>query len=321
VSEESAPKPHRILAAGLSPARQQILVFDRFRPGEVNRASEVHWCGSGKVLNVGIALAQLSGATSVCRTLSVIGARARSAIEPEMAALGVECRWIETQRPTRICTTILDRSTGQATELVENAPPLSLDEVARFRAAFGEEAADADAIVLSGSLPAGTPVALYRELLEMTHARAILDARGPELLAALERRPFLVKPNREELAQTVGRELSNDADLHTSMRELNQRGAEWVVVTHGANAAWASHGDALYRVEPLIVSQVVNAIGSGDCLAAAVAWASVTGTPMLDALRFGIGAAAENLGTLLPARLDPARVAKLAAGVRVEVVR
>jgi tagatose 6-phosphate kinase len=321
VSKAGAPKPHRILAAGLSPAWQQILVFDRFRSGEVNRASEVHWCGSGKVLNVGIALAQLAGSTSVCRTLSVISARARAAIEPELAALGVECRWIETQRPTRICTTILDRSTGQATELVENASPLSPDEVAQFRAAFREEAADADSIELSGSLPSGTPVTLYREFLETTSALAVLDARGPELLAALERRPFLVKPNREELAQTLGRELSNGADLHRAMRELNQRGAEWVVATHGANAAWASNGDALYRVEPLIVPKVVNAIGSGDCLAAAVASATVAGMPMLDALRFGIAAAAENLGTLLPARLDPARVAELASGVRVETVR
>ena len=30
-----------ILSAGLTPAWQQILVFDRFRYGEVNRAAEV----------------------------------------------------------------------------------------------------------------------------------------------------------------------------------------------------------------------------------------------------------------------------------------
>jgi len=40
-----------ILVAGLTPAWQQILRFDDFRPGEVNRASEVQWCCSGKVLN------------------------------------------------------------------------------------------------------------------------------------------------------------------------------------------------------------------------------------------------------------------------------
>ncbi len=45
-----------ILAAGLSPAWQQIVVLDALSVGEVNRAREVHWCASGKVLNVGLAL-------------------------------------------------------------------------------------------------------------------------------------------------------------------------------------------------------------------------------------------------------------------------
>ena len=49
-----------ILSAGLTPAWQQILVFDAFHPGEVNRAVEAHWCSSGKVLNAGIAAQHLS---------------------------------------------------------------------------------------------------------------------------------------------------------------------------------------------------------------------------------------------------------------------
>ena len=44
-----------ILSAGLTPAWQQILVFDGFRYGEVNRAAEAVWCASGKVFNAGIA--------------------------------------------------------------------------------------------------------------------------------------------------------------------------------------------------------------------------------------------------------------------------
>ena len=45
-----------ILAAGLTPAWQQILCFDDVQPGRSEPRSEVHWCASGKVLNVGMAL-------------------------------------------------------------------------------------------------------------------------------------------------------------------------------------------------------------------------------------------------------------------------
>jgi 1-phosphofructokinase family hexose kinase len=299
-------KPQRVLVAGLSPAWQQILVFDEFHAGEVNRAREVHWCASGKVLNVGIALAHLGHIENgfESRILSVIGGPARALIESEFNELEMDCRWVETARPTRICTTILDRATSRTTELVENAATLSVDEVARFRGAFCEEATAADVVVLTGSLPSGVPTTFFRELLQHTKARTILDIRGPELLAALDCNPFLVKPNREELSKTFNRALTTDEELHAAMRELNARGARWVVVTQGVNAVWASNDGAVYRFDPPHVPNVVNPIGSGDCLAAGIAWSTARGIDPLKAISFGIAAAADNVGQLLPGRIQ-----------------
>jgi 1-phosphofructokinase family hexose kinase len=296
------------------------MVFDEFSPGKVNRACEVHWCGSGKVLNVGIALASLATTDTGCstRVLSLIGSRARAAIDLELAELAVVCHWIETTAETRICTTIVERKSGRTTELVENARPLTTDEVERFREAFAEEAARAEVVILSGSLP---QVATFRdtffgELLATTRARAILDIRGPELLAALACRPFCVKPNRDELATTLGRELVSTGDLHAAMRELNDRGAEWVVVTHGPDTVWASHGGSFYKFKPPHIEKVVNPIGSGDCLAAGIACATASGTEMIEAIQFGIAAACDNVGQLLPARIDAKRIAELRSRVR-----
>ena len=50
-----------ILVTGLTPAWQQIYLFDSFQTGEVNRAQQAWQCASGKNLNVGYALKQLSG--------------------------------------------------------------------------------------------------------------------------------------------------------------------------------------------------------------------------------------------------------------------
>ena len=311
----------KVLAAGLSPALQQILVFDEFHPGEVNRAREVCWCASGKVLNVGIALAHLNGNENVDfrpRVLSVIGPRARAAIDPEFAELGVDCRWIETAAETRICTTILDRATGRTTELVENAASLTSNEIDRFQQTFADQAASAEVIVFTGSLPPGVPTTLVRDLLRDTPARAVLDIRGPELLAALKCRPLCIKPNREELSKTLNRQLNSDAELQAAMRELNQQGAQWVVVTHGPNAVWVSHVDQLYRLQPPHAQSVINPIASGDCLAAGIAWATAGGRDMLDAIRFGIAAAVDNVGQLLPARLDRERIALREKEVAIE---
>jgi 1-phosphofructokinase family hexose kinase len=305
-----------ILAAGLTPAWQQILSFDQFVPGEVNRAIRVEWCASGKVLNVGMALHHL-GARA--QTLSLIGGRTGDAIRGEFASRNIPARWIESQTPTRTCTTILDGQTHQTTELVENSAPIAEEDLQLFRGAFQEEAARAEWVVLSGSLPVGVPATLYRELMRDCPGKVILDVRGTELSQALTERPFLVKPNRAELARTVGRDLSTEEETLDAMRELNSQGAQWVVVTHGAKSVLASHETEAFRLLPPQVP-VVNPIACGDCFAAGLAWGFSQGHSPMESLRLGVAAAAENLSQVLPARLNPERVRKIAETVRSDVI-
>ena len=314
-----------IVAAGLSPAWQQILVFDRFTRGEVNRAVETCACASGKVINVGLALSSL-GVTS--KTVSVLGGRSGALIEEEFALAGVAAHWIRDPATTRTCTTIIERSTGEITELVENAAMIEARSCAAFLDVMRTEALSAKWIVLSGSLPpiAGraTNRTLYRELLEAighgpsapTHAtsRVILDARGPEMVECLACRPFLVKPNREELAATVGRDLPDEAALIAAMREINTRGAEWILVTHGAKEVWLSSTTELWRFTPPQI-EVVNAIGCGDCLTAGLVASLANGHDLPTSVRYGIAAAGDNASQLLPARLNPQRVQELAKRV------
>ncbi len=296
-----------ILAAGLTPAWQQILVLDSLNPGHVNRARETHWAASGKVVNAGLALHHL-GAASM--TLAMLGGLPGKSIDEEYKRLGAPHRWIWSERTTRVCTTVLDRSSHLTTEFVENAAPVSAGELASFVRAYEENAKHARLVVLSGSLPTGTPATLYRDLIEKTPGQVVLDASGKELEEALPCRPLLVKPNREEIGRTLGLPLRSDSDLKEAMAEVHRRGARTVLVSHGGDALWA-YWDSGFRVFHPPGIDVVNPIGSGDCLAAGVAAALGDGLDMVDAIRFGMAAAADNAAALLPSRLDPDRVRAL----------
>lgn len=304
-----------ILSAGLTPSYQQIMVFDSWRRGAVSRARQVTWHVQGKVLNAGIAAHHLGGPSL---TLSPLGGSPMHDIEREFVKLGIPHRWIETQTGTRVCTTLIDRTDGSITELVENGRPMSDVELAEFHRAFEEEAAKAEAVVIAGSLPDGVPSQYYRDLVEHIHCPAVLDFRGEGLLAVLDLKPFIVKPNREELAHTVGKSLDSDDDLLHAMRSLNHRGAEWSVVTDGPKPVWATSERKAYRLHPVPDVQVVNAIGSGDAMAAALAWATRAGWDIVRSVQFGIAAATDNLGQLETCRLDPERVRCLAEKVVVE---
>jgi len=306
-----------IVAAGLSPAWQTVMRFPALAPGEVNRATSVLRCGSGKVLNVAIALEALGCAT---RVVTVLGGAAGAAAGAECSARTIDLIAVPTAAETRCCTTLLDDATGRTTELVENAGPVGPDELGAFMAAYRRAAADAVVVVLSGSLPAGTPATLYRDLLAHTPGPAILDARGPELIEALSARPLLVKPNREELARTIGHALDGDEATFTAMDELRVLGAQWVLVTDGARPALVLGPEGAFRVVPPTPEALVNPIGCGDCLAAGIAAGLIEGREVLDALRSGFACATDNCRTILAGRLDRAVVAALEDRVIVERV-
>jgi len=301
-----------ILSAGLTPAWQQILSFESFALGEVNRAADATWCASGKVFNAGIAACHL-GAASL--TLAPVGGPAAGAVRAELDALGVEHHFVQTACATRVCTTILDRASGAMTELVENGRALSGDELDAFRRAYADHVAGAEAAVLIGSLPAGVPHTYYRELMELTACPAVLDFRGEGLLSVLDHKPLLVKPNRQELAATVGRPLETDADLVAAMRELNELGARHVLISQGPGAVWLTGECGLWRLEPPLIADVVNPIGCGDAMAATIAWAYLRGESMVDAARLAVAAAGQNCRQLLPCRLDPQTLPDEAATV------
>ena len=175
-----------------------------------------------------------------------------------------------------------------------------------FQQRVRELAPESRVAVLTGSLPAQVPSSFYAEMLQGLSVPTVLDFQGPELLACLPHRPTVIKPNREELAKTVGRELSSESDVLSAMRELNEQGAEWVVVTAGPGAILVSSIDRNWRVEPPRVPDVVNPIGCGDCLAAGLALGLSREINILDALQIGIQAAADNVRQILPARCSPA---------------
>lgn len=304
-----------IVIGGLTPAWQHILVFDEFRFGTVNRAKQTVRCASGKVLNAALAAYHLNG---YVRVLAAVGGRTRRQIEDDLEAFDLDYRWVVTEAPTRVCVTVIDRATGEVTELVEEAAPLTSTELEQFFQAWREETAKATVALLIGSLPPGTDPQFYRRLVSVCRGKAILDFSGPGLRECLALRPFLVKPNRQELARTLEHPMDSPPAIWEGIRQLRDWGAEWVLVTDGGSPAWLGGPEGLFCVTPASPTQKVNPIGSGDALAGALATALWQGKDLLEAVRFGMGAAADNLEQLLPCRLRPSRVAELASQVVIQ---
>src|SRR5665213_4353080 len=111
-----------ILCFGATPAAQRSLTFDRFEIHAVNRAASVQEYASGKSPNVARVVRALGGEPLAT---GFAGGDRGTFLVDDLTRAGVRCNFVKVAPQTRHCTTLIDRSAGTATELIEEHAPVS----------------------------------------------------------------------------------------------------------------------------------------------------------------------------------------------------
>jgi tagatose 6-phosphate kinase len=309
-----------ILCIGTTPATQRVMVFRKLTFDAVNRAVTTLDGVAGKSVNVAKVLKAL-GERPVA--VGFLGGDRGEQLRAELKARGIELGFVKVAGRTRQCTTLLDKAAGTQTELVEESQPVAMADYDELMRIIRLRVKSCRAVVMSGTITPGGPVGLYFQGTQLAHeagAITVVDAQGAALLTALGAKPGLVKPNRSELAATLGRELKEEAEVMAAMRELWERGSQRVVVTSGKNPALAFDGQHSWRVHAPRID-AVNPIGSGDAFAAGLVWRLLRGENLGEACRWAGAVGAANALTLLAGEVQRDDVERLAQKARVELLR
>ncbi len=282
-----------ILCVGTTPTMQRTMMFTRVRIDAVNRAKATIESASGKSINVARVLATLG---EECTATGFLGGDTGRFIRADMDQAQIHRDFVEVRPHTRTCTTIIDESSGGVTELVEESKQVAPEAWDQLKEKLKELLKSASILVLSGSLTPEAPSDFYAWCVQQANAknvRAVVDASAEPLALAIRERPFVIKPNRMELAQALGVEIQNERHLRQAMTRAVELGARWVIVTMGREGSIASDGKQFWKVKcPNI--EAVSAIGSGDSYAAGLAAALARGESMPDAVKLGAACAAAN---------------------------
>lgn len=255
-----------IYTVTLNPAIDLVVRLDGpLQADAVNRAAGQEYVLGGKGINVSGVLAEL-GCPSVA--LGFVAGETGAWLERGLAARGLRTDFI--RLPGGMTRINLKLKDGRETEINgtgPTVPPEAMDALLRQLDALQP----GDVLVLAGSLPAGLSADTYETMLARLEGRgvqAVVDAAGPLLAKVLRYRPFLIKPNQQELAQTVGRPLEDEAQIEQAARELQGRGARNVLVSRaGDGALLLDENGAVCRVGAPR-GTVVNSVGAGDSMLA-----------------------------------------------------
>jgi 1-phosphofructokinase family hexose kinase len=293
------------------------MVFEQLSLDDVNRAATTIEGAAGKSVNVAKVLKALGEAPVATGFLG--GWRGKQ-VRGDLESRGIEAVFVTVAAQTRECVTVIERATGRITELIEESPPVTPAEHEQLLALIRQKMPGCKAAVMSGTIAPGADPALYRVVAQMVHGHgglSVVDAQGAALTEALAAGPGLVKPNRKELAATVGRTLDDEPAAIVAMRELSERGARRIVVTAGKEPALAFDGRQLWRVRSPSITPV-NPIGSGDSFTAGLVWRLVKGDDLGEACRWGAAAGAANALTLMAGEVSREDVERLAPEVKLE---
>jgi tagatose 6-phosphate kinase len=308
-----------ILCIGTTPAAQRVMVFNSLAVDEVNRAAKTLDGIAGKSINVAKVLSTL-GAKPIAT--GFLGGPRGEDIRRTLDEKGIEAEFVSVNSPTRQCITVIDQANATITELVEESRAVLAVDFESLLGVIRRRVKDCHAVVLSGTVVPGGPADFYAQCVKLAKAAgalAIVDAQGAALLGALDAQPALVKPNRQELARTVGRELSTDADLFAAMRQVRESGAQRVVVTAGKAPAYAFDGRTFWKIFPPKL-QAVNPIGSGDAFTAGLTLGLSRGDDLGEACRMGAAAGAANALSWMPGEMDLREFERLRVEAAVEKV-
>ena len=285
------------LCLGTTPTVQQTMTFPRVVIDDVNRATDVRRSASGKPINVARVLRTIGEDVMLCVPL---GGDTGKFVREDITAAGIAHDIVEVPKSTRTCVTVIDQHEKTATELIEESSALPAEVPAQLLARLKSHLPRCKTAIFSGKLAPDTGDKFYADCCALAHERkvpVILDASGTALLYALKFRPLVVKPNRSELAATLGHELKDDTAIRGAMVLLHRQGAHWAVITMGKDGAAASNGKHFFKI-PAIPVEAVSPIGSGDAFSAGLAAAIAAGRDVPDACRLAVACAAAN--TLIP---------------------
>lgn len=256
-----------IYTVTFNPSIDYILRTPPLQEGEVNRAVGEEMRLGGKGINVSVILSRLGIATVA---LGFCAGFVGDALVEMVRQEGVDSDFIPLQEGNTRINVKLWGDSGKVTEINAGGPDIDADAMETFYrkiARLSEE----DTLVLAGSVPASLPQDIYRQILERISGhgvRTVVDATGDLLLKVLAYRPFLIKPNRAELAEVVGRSLPDDAAIEEAARELQNKGARNVLVSLGGDGALLVDEDGQVHRTQSACRKVQYTVGAGDSMVA-----------------------------------------------------
>ena len=306
-----------ILTVCLNPCTDVTIEVDSLNVGKINHVKNKTLSFTGAALNVAIGVARLqeqSYATGFMYNEN--GSLFEQALDRE----GVPSVFVWNKGRVRENYKFIDNK-SMLTEVNDVGECISENKQAELLDMVSNLSRTSDVMIVSGSLPQGVQSDYYAKLFGVAAPGTlkIADTEGARLTAALTAGLDLVKPNKDELQNTLQREMKSRDDLLKGCYTLLDKGAKRVLLSLGKRGAIITDGTKNYYCKSINVA-INSTVGAGDGMVAAAAIMLERGASLDEILRAGVAAGTATVTTFGKISFTKEKYDEIYAGLTVEEI-
>ena len=249
----------------LNPSIDYIVRLDKLVSGITNRTTSEEYYFGGKGINVSCVLAELDIDSTA---YGFVAGFTGEAIEKGIRHDRIITDFIKLK--DGISRINIKIKAGEETEINGQGPHITEMELERLLQKI-DRIQGGDTLVLAGSIPNTMPDDIYEKMLERIKRKNVMivvDATKKLLVNSLKYKPFLIKPNRQELSEIFDTEVKTEEDIEHYAKELQKMGAKNVLVSLGGEGAMLIDENGNKHKAGVLKEKVVNTVGSGDSMVA-----------------------------------------------------
>ena len=248
-----------------NPAIDYVVNIDKLNLGITNRSTSESYYYGGKGINVSTILCNLGIKN---KALGFVAGFTGDAIEKGAKDAGIDTDFIHLENGiSRINIKI---KSSEETEINCQGPHITDKDIEKLFSQL-DELKEGDTLILAGSIPNSLPQDIYENILAKLsdrNIRFVVDATQKLLMNVLKYRPFLIKPNRQELSEMFDVEVNTQEDIIKYGKKLQDMGAVNVLVSLGGDGALLIDEYSEIHTMGTVKDKVINTVGSGDSMVA-----------------------------------------------------
>ncbi|TDX45304.1 1-phosphofructokinase [Orenia marismortui] len=308
-----------IITLTLNPAVDKTVKISKFTLGALNRIKAVRKDAGGKGINVSKVISELGGET---KAFGFIGGSSGGFIKESLSKLNIYHNFTLVKDDTRTNLKIIDINNKQETEVNEPGPQITNIELCKLEKGLLDSIDQNDLIIMGGSLPQGLPQNTYASLIEEVQskgAKVILDTSNKPLIEGLKAKPYLVKPNLDELETLFNKRLDSIDKIVESGKKLYQQGIKIVVISLGGEGSIVISREGVWKIRPPKV-KVASTIGAGDTLVGSLSLKLNEGVDLKEALLYATAASASTVTKAGTQICSKEEVKNLVKEVKIEIL-